>query len=178
MRLSPDETAYLVNLTGAEAQQLLAATEDDTAHSLFETSVSCIGGATCQVGMRDSQGLLQACVRAVREAGLPDGALPQMHISGCNSSCATHQTGVLSFRGGAKPVGGKPQPAFTLFAGGDSRQGRETMAREVGSILESEVPQFLVALGKAAAESGQDFAAWYEKDPQGVEAVARPFVEK
>lgn len=178
MRLSPDETAYLVNLTGAEANQLLAATEDDTAHSLFETSVSCIGGATCQVGMRDSQGLLQACVRAVREAGLPDGALPQLHISGCNSSCATHQTGVLSFRGGAKPVDGKPQPAFTLFAGGDSRQGRETMAREVGSILESEVPQFLVTLGKAVAESGQDFAAWYEKDPQGVEAVARPFVEK
>lgn len=178
MRLSPDETAYLVNLTGAEAQQLLAVTEDDTAHSLFETSVSCIGGATCQVGMRDSQALLHACVKAVREAGIPDGALPQLHISGCNSSCATHQTGVLSFRGGAKPVGGKPQPAFALFAGGCSRQGGEAMAREVGSILETEVPRFLVELGKAVAASGTDFAAWYGEDPQRVEAVARPFVEK
>ncbi|MFQ6841491.1 MAG: nitrite/sulfite reductase, partial [Agathobaculum sp.] len=91
MRLAPDEAAYIVNLTGAEAEKVIAATPH-SAQSLFETSVSCIGGATCQVGMRDSQGLLAACVAAVREAALPDGALPQIHISGCASSCGTHQT--------------------------------------------------------------------------------------
>ena len=91
MRLAPDETAYIVNLTGDEAKLVLAATGDG-AETLFETSVSCIGASICQVGVRDSQALLSACVHAVREAGIPDGALPQSHISGCPSSCGTHQT--------------------------------------------------------------------------------------
>ena len=113
LRLAPDETAYIVNLTGREAAQVLDATGDG-ARTLFETSVCCIGGATCQVGLRDSQGLLRACVQAVREAELPDGALPQIHISGCPSSCGTHQTGTLGFRGASRLVEGKPQSAFTL----------------------------------------------------------------
>ena len=51
MRLAPDEAAYIVNLTGAEAEKVIAATPH-SAQSLFETSVSCIGGATCQVHAR------------------------------------------------------------------------------------------------------------------------------
>ena len=176
MRLSPDETAYLVNLTGDQAETLLAATEEDTAHSRFETTVSCIGGATCQVGMRDSQALLRECVQAVRAAGLPDGALPQMHISGCNSSCGTHQTGVMGLRGGAKVVDGKAKPGFTLFLGGASRQGEEAMGRELGSIAQEDVPRFLVELGRAVAESGQDFAAWYGEDPRRVEEIAKAYL--
>lgn len=65
LRLAPDETAYIVNLTGKEAEKILALTED-TARTLFETSVSCIGASICQVGVRDSQALLSACVKAVR----------------------------------------------------------------------------------------------------------------
>ncbi len=170
MRLSPDESAYLVNLTGAQAQKVLALTEPDSARSLFETSVSCIGGATCQVGLRDSQGLLAACVAAVREAELPDGALPQIHISGCPSSCGTHQTGVLGFRGASKVVDGRPQSAFTLFVGGEDRQGREAMGREVGVILEERIPAFLVEVGRAAAAQG--FASWREAHPAALEEIA------
>ena len=53
--------------------------------------------------------LLQACVEAVREADIPNGALPQMHISGCPSSCGTHQTGEIGFRGAVKRVGDQPK---------------------------------------------------------------------
>ena len=175
LRLAPDEAAYIVNLTGAEAEKVLAATAD-SARSLFETSVSCIGGATCQVGMRDSQGLLAACVAAVREANLPDGALPQMHVSGCASSCGTHQTGSIGFRGASKLVDGKPQSAFTLFVGGCDQQGKEAMGRELGAILESKIPAFLVELGKAVAASGMDFAAWRESDPEGIDRIAAPYL--
>ncbi len=59
MRLAPDETAYIINLTGTEAEKVLAVTMD-TAETLFETSVSCIGASICQVGVRDSQALLAA----------------------------------------------------------------------------------------------------------------------
>ena len=171
MRLSPDESAYLVNLTGAQAQKVLALTEPDSARSLFETSVSCIGGATCQVGLRDSQGLLASCVRAVREAQLPDGALPQIHISGCPSSCGTHQTGALGFRGASKAVDGKPRSAFTLYVGGDARQGQETMGRELGVILEDRIPAFLVEIGQAAAAQG-GFFPWRDVHPAALEEIA------
>ena len=175
LRLAPDETAYIVNLTGREAAQVLAATGDG-ARTLFETSVCCIGGATCQVGLRDSQGLLRACVQAVREAELPDGALPQIHISGCPSSCGTHQTGTLGFRGASRLVEGKPQSALTLYAGGEQAQGREAMGREVGVLLEADIPAFLVELGRAVTGSGKDFAAWYRDDPQGVDRLAAPYL--
>ena len=175
MRLAPDEAAYIINLTGAEAEKVIAATPDSAA-SLFGTSVSCIGGKTCQVGMRDSQGLLTACVQAVREAGLPDGALPQIHISGCPSSCGTHQTGALGFRGASKIVDGKPQSAFTLFVGGQDRQGSEAMGRELGAILEGDIPAFLVELGKAVAASGMDYAAWSAADPAAIDRIAAPYL--
>ncbi len=176
MRLSPDESAYIVNLTGSQAQKVLALTEADSARSLFETSVSCIGGSTCQVGMRDSQALLAACVEAVRQAGLPDGALPQVHISGCPSSCGTHQTGVLGFRGASKLVEGKPQSAFTLFVNGSDRQGEEAMGREVGVMLEKDIPAFLVALGRAVADSGKDFTAWKQADPEALDRLAASYL--
>ena len=173
MRLSPDETAYLINLNGAEARTMLNLTHD-SAKTLFESSVSCIGGTVCQVGLRDSQGLLAACVAAVRDAGIPDGALPRIHISGCPSSCGTHQTGVIGFRGASKLVDGKPQSAFTLFIGGDSRQGQEVMGRELGVILETHIPAFLVEVGRAA--SGQGFAAWRRTDPAALEAIAARYL--
>ena len=176
MRLAPDETAYLVNLTGAQAARLAALTETDTAQSLFETSVSCIGASICQVGVRDSQALLAACISAVREAGLPCAVLPQIHISGCPSSCGTHQTGALGFRGAAKVVDKKPRPAFTLYVNGCETQGRETMGRELGVILEEQIPAFLVALGRAVADTGMTWFQWAAQNPEGIDQIAAPYL--
>lgn len=176
LRLSPDESVYIVNLTADEVGKVLEVTKNG-AKSVFETSVSCIGASTCQIGLRDSQGLLQACIKAVREAGLPEDALPQMHISGCPSSCGTHQTGVIGFRGGGKLVDKKPQSAFVLYVGGNEHQGRETMGKEIGTILETQIPEFIVKLGKEVEKSGMGFYAWREKYPDAIETIAKPYVE-
>lgn len=175
MRLAPDETAYIINLTGAEAQKVLEATPD-TAQSLFETSVSCIGASICQVGLRDSQALLAACIQAVQEANIPDGALPQMHISGCPSSCGTHQTGSIGFRGAAKRVDGEMKPAFVLFAHGCELQGQEAFGAEIGTILADDIPVFLVKLGQIVAESGCSYAEWSAKNPEGIRDAAQAFL--
>jgi ferredoxin-nitrite reductase len=177
VRLAPDETAYIINLNGDEAAKVLAAT-DDSAATLFETSVSCIGASICQVGVRDSQALLAACVAAVREAGLPDGALPQIHISGCPSSCGTHQTGVIGFRGAAKKAEGKAQSAFMLYVGGEERQGEEKMGCEYGTILERRIPEFLVKLGRAVSESGLDFDAWRAQNPEKIREIAEEYTRE
>lgn len=176
LRLAPDETAYVINLTGAEAERVLDITEHNTAKTEFEASVSCIGAAVCQVGVRDSQSLLRACVEAVQEAGLPADALPKIHISGCPSSCGTHQTGVMGFRGAAKKVNGKAESAFLLFLNGCDIQGKEKMGEELGTILESQIPDFLLSLGKAVAAAGVSFAEWNARNPQGVKEIAAPFI--
>lgn len=152
-RIGPDETLYIINLTAEEAQAVLTATADG-AETEFERSVACIGAAVCQQGVRDSQSLLRAAVLAVREAGIPDGALPRVVISGCPSSCAAHQAGELGFQGCVKPVGGKPQPAFKLFLGGSDALGKARFGEPVAVILEKEIPAMLVELGQAAAEQG------------------------
>lgn len=175
VRLAPDETAYIINLTGDEARKIEELTQDGAA-TLFESSVSCIGASICQVGVRDSQELLASCVEAVRKAQIPDGALPQIHISGCPSSCGTHQTGAMGFRGGSKKVDGKAQPGFVFFVNGCEKQGQEVMGRELGTILASDIPQFLVELGKAVAESGMDFDAWNRSDEAALERIAAPYL--
>ncbi len=175
IRLSPDETAYIVNLTGNEAEKVLEVTKN-SALTLFETTVSCIGANICQVGLRDSQGLLRNCVEAVRNTGISSTALPQMHISGCPSSCGTHQTGVIGFRGASKSVDGKMQPAFILFVNGEERQGQEHMGKELGTILEADIPKFIVKLGKCVEESGLDFISWKEKNPEGIEKIAAEYL--
>lgn len=175
IRMTPDEGAYIVNLTGTEAAKVIEITRDH-AQSLFETSVSCIGAEICQIGLRDSRNLLQNCVDAVREAQLPDGALPKIHISGCPSSCGTHQIGTLGFRGATKSVDGKPEPAFILYINGNDIQGKEAFGYEAGTILQSEIPAFLVELGKTVASSGMDFASWYASDPAAIDKIAEKYL--
>lgn len=175
LRLAPDEAAYIVNLTGAEAQKVLDITKD-SAESVFETSVSCIGAEICQIGLRDSQGLLRACVDAVRKAGIPEGALPQIHISGCPSSCGTHQTGKMGFRGAVKKVDGKSCPAFVLYVNGDDRQGSEAFGRELGTVLEEKIPEFLVKVGQTVAASGMDYEAWNRENPAGLDRIAEEYI--
>lgn len=175
LRLSPDESLYVINLTGAEVKKVQAVLSDG-AQTEFETSVACIGASICQVGVRDSQKLLRAAVEAVREANLPEGALPQIHISGCPSSCGTHQIGAIGFRGGVKMIDKKPYPAFVLFYHGCDRQGMEQMGKEIGTMLEEDIPRFLVELGNTVKASGMDFAAWAKETPDGVEKAAGPYL--
>lgn len=177
LRLSPDETAYIINLTGAEALRVLSLTEADSARSPFEQSVSCIGASTCQVGVRDSQALLRAGVEAVRAARLPADALPKIHISGCPSSCGSHQTSRIGFRGGMKKVDGKPQSAFVLNVDGCEIQGGERLGRELGPMLDADIPKFLVEIGQCAAASGMDFDSWYAKNTEEFARIARKYTD-
>ena len=177
LRLAPDETAYIVNLTGAEVVRILAITEDDAAHTPFEASVSCIGASTCQVGVRDSQALLRASVEAVRAANIPANALPKIHISGCPSSCGTHQTSPIGFRGGMKKVDGKPESAFVLNVDGCELQGRESLGRELGAILDGDIPKFLVEVGQTVAASGMDFDTWYDSNADTFAAIAQTYID-
>lgn len=177
IRLAPDETMYIIHLTGEEAQKVLAATEDG-AQSLLETSVACIGASICQVGLRDSQQLLAEIVKQVRAAGIPDGALPQIHISGCTSSCGTHQIGEIGFHGGVKMIDKVATPAFTLHLNGSDAQGMERFGEPAGVILQDNIPAFLVEVGKAAAASGESYGDWKKAHGEQLQEIVERYLVK
>ncbi len=155
-RLSPDEGMYIINLTAFEAEKILALTAD-SAENTFESSIACIGASICQVGARDSQSLLHACVERVRKENFADGVLPQIHISGCPSSCSAHQIAPLGFRGGVKQTPDGPKPAFAVFENGCEIQDEESFGEDLGVMLESEIPEFLAELGKEIASKNMTY---------------------
>lgn len=172
LRLAPDETAYIVNLTAAQAKKFIKLTANDTAATEFEYSTACIGATICQQGLRDAKGLLAKAIKRVREANIPDHALPAIHITGCPSSCATPQVAGLGLRGAAR----ERQSAFILTVGGDSTQGKEKFGREIGVLFEKDIPDFLVKLGQTVAASNLSYREWLLKNPSGVDEVAKDYL--
>lgn len=159
IRLSPDEGMYLINCTAQEAETLLALT-DDGAETLFETSTACIGNHICQLGVRDSQTLLKACIDAVRPYQFTDGVLPKIRISGCPSSCGAHQTAALGFRGGVKQTPEGPKAAYAVFEGGCDRLGEEAFGEDLCVMTEENIPKFLVELGQKIQAAGMTYNGW------------------
>ncbi|MCI9173571.1 MAG: nitrite/sulfite reductase [Lachnospiraceae bacterium] len=162
LRVSPDESLYIINLTAEEARTILALTKDG-ARTYFETSVSCIGASICQIGARDSQGLLKACIERVRRENFPDHVLPKIYISGCPSSCSGHPIAALGFRGGVKQTPEGPKPAFAVYEMGCPLQGEEAFGTELGVMLEAEIPEFLAELGREINARGMVYNDFIQK---------------
>ncbi len=163
IRLTAEEGLYVINCNAAEAARILAATADG-AGTLFETSVACVGNSVCQVGVGDSQALLHSCVEAVRKENFADGVLPKIHISGCPSSCAAHQTAGIGFRGAVKQTPDGPKPAFAIFVGGCAKAGSEILADTGKAIAADKIPRFLVDLGKMVASADTTYENWVFKN--------------
>lgn len=159
IRLTPEEGMYFINCTAEEAMLLFKITGDG-ARTLFETSAACVGADTCQVGIGNAQALLQNCIAAVRQENFADGVLPQIHISGCPSSCAAHQTAAIGFRGGMKQTPKGPVPAFAVFTGGCALKGHEVIADTGKSVAATDIPLFLVALGRMIAMENTTYNKW------------------
>lgn len=175
VRIAPDETLYIINLNASQAKEVVAITEDG-AKNLFETSVSCIGSTVCQIGLRDSQGLLASIIEAVEPYHFADGVLPRIHISGCTSSCGTHQIGKLGFHGASKRVDGKMQPAFAFHVNGTDAQGAEHFGEEWGVMAADVIPEFFVELGQVISDENLTYEVWYAKHPDKLKKIAEKYI--
>ncbi len=174
-RLSPDAGLYVIHLTGQEAEKILELTKD-SAKSLIETSVACIGASVCQAGICDSQKLIREVVKACREAGLREESLPKIHISGCPSSCGTHQTGEIGFHGGIKMVDKVPHHVYTVHLKGCSIQGRECFGNQAGVMEEEQILLFLTELGRTVEESGVSYDRWIRENQTMLYNIARKYM--
>lgn len=174
IRLAPTEGLFFINCTADEAKTLIALT-DDGAKTQFEKSVACIGASICQAGLRDSQALLESCINAVRPYQFADGVLPAIRISGCPSSCSSHQIGALSFRGAGKKTEEGLASAFAVFEGGSDYQGQEHFASEVGVMLTDDIPKFLIELGKAITDAGSTYEKWINEHHDAFLQIAKKY---
>lgn len=164
------------NVTHATYRDLGFAAREDGTFDVY--SAGGLGNKPA-FGVRVAEGVapdqILYYIRAMHELFCAYGN-SQIHISGCPSSCGTHQTGVIGFRGGVKSVNKEVKPAFNLFVKGCCFQGKERMGEELGAILEENIPAFLKALGHAVQESGLDFEGWYAKDAEGIRKIAENFL--
>lgn len=175
VRIAPDESLYIINLTASEAEKVLELTNDG-ANTLFETSVACIGASICQVGARDSQSLLDACIKRVRQENFKDGVLPKIHISGCPSSCSAHQIGPLGFRGGVKQTPDGPKPAFAVFEKGCDVFGKENFGNDLGVMLQDEIPEFFAELGTAITAAGTTYDTFVENHRDAFMTIVEKYI--
>lgn len=175
VRIAPDESLYIINLTASEAEKILTLTADG-ASTLFETSVACIGASICQVGARDSQSLLDACIKRVAQENFKDGTLPKIHISGCPSSCSAHQIGALGFRGGVKQTPDGPKPAFAVYENGSEAFGEEVFGTDLGVILEDKIPDFFVEIGKAVTAAETDYETFVRNNHDDFMAIVEKYI--
>jgi ferredoxin-nitrite reductase len=173
LRITPEEGMYIINCDGDEALRVLDVTAESGEKDI-ELSVACIGASICQQGLRDSQALLRDILEAVKPYDFAPKALPKLHISGCMSSCGTHEIGEMGFHGKVKLVDKKPLPGFTISLNGCDEQGRERFGDDMGVMASDDIPRFMVELGKsvtAAKMTYKQYAA--ERSDELIELVKK-----
>lgn len=174
LRVTPDETIYIINCNGGESKTVLDATSSG-ARKDIEESVSCIGASICQQGLRDSQSLLAEILEAVKPYDFAADALPVLHISGCMSSCGTHQIGSIGFHGKVKMVDKTPVAGFTISINGCDKQSHEHFGEDIGVIASEDIPKFIVKLGKAVTDAKTSYAE-FAKDIDKVIEIAKEYI--
>lgn len=175
VRISPDQNMYVINCNGDEVGKVLELSKQ-WASTPIERSVACIGSEICQQGLRDSQGLLNSILKAVKESDLPGDALPTIHISGCTSSCGTHQIGEIGFHGKVKTVDKKPLPGFSIHLNGCDEQGNERFGEELGVMAADDIPEFLVELGRAVAQSNMSYHEFAKSKNDDLMSIIKKYI--
>lgn len=105
-------------------------------------------------------------MKRVRQEQFADGVLPAIHISGCPSSCAAHQTAIIGLRGGKKQTPDGPKDAFAIYVDGRERCAEEQFGEEIGVMTVENIPEYFARLGQDVSREGLDFTAYLEKYPE------------
>ncbi len=70
----------------------------------------------------------------------------------------------LGFRGGTKQTPDGPKPAFAVYEMGCALRGKENFGTELGIMPQSEIPEFLVELGREISKRGMEYQEFVEKE--------------
>ena len=170
MRLGSDQSIYLTDLDGNIADEIASRYP---VKSKFGSSLACVGYPLCQTGRRNSRGVLKTLTDMEESAGLPDGALPKIAISGCGSSCTCHQLFPIGLRGSSIKTEDGTVSAFEVHIGGSSVAGEEKTGKVIGDVPEASLPELFRTIGKEASEKG--FDEWILTNGERLEELVKAF---
>ena len=89
---------------------------------------------------------------------------------------STIQGIILETTDGVKRIDGVTEPVFTLHVNGCDRQGQEAFGESWGMIKESDIPDFLMEVGKTVQQENTVFATWYEKTPEKLKEIVEKYL--
>ncbi|WP_054743720.1 nitrite/sulfite reductase [Cellulosilyticum ruminicola] len=149
LRLTKEQSMYITDLNGEEAENFISATEDIVVKGIAERILVCTGSNTCQIGLTPTEEVLHGIVERFKDVPKEEYALlPHINLSGCMSACVIPQLSKVGLFGGKKRVGDEARNAYAVCINGH-RSGHGTSLGEVaGLILLEEVPEFLYQLGR------------------------------
>ncbi len=171
IRLSMEESMYARNLTAVQARELLDIIKEANQITRLERSICCIGVPTCQIGIQESQKLLNQILFYFKSHNLKEDLLPSLHISGCLNSCSRHQVNEIGFQGKKKKVDDEVEDVFSLYVGGKVGDGQTHLGKNCGDLLTSQIPAFLYELALDLKAKGLEFNEYllhYEDNFQSI----------
>lgn len=143
VRLSMEESMYIRNLTAEQVEDLMDISKGINQTTRLQKSICCIGVPTCQIGIQNSQKLLDEIISYFKSRELKEDILPSLHISGCHNSCARHQVNEIGLQGKRKRIDDETKDAYSLYMGGKVGEDQTQFAKNYGDLLASQIPSFL-----------------------------------
>lgn len=160
VRLSMEESMYIRNLTAGQVEHLLDITKEINQTTRLRQSICCIGVPTCQIGIQNSQKLLDEIISYFEDQNFKEDILPSLHISGCVNSCSRHQVNQIGFQGKKKRVEDVAVDAYSLYIGGKVREGQTCLAKNYGDLPADRIPAFLYELALELKSRGLEFSEY------------------
>lgn len=176
IRLAMSEGVYFRNLTGEEAEKMLALTEGMGGETQLDESVSCIGAPTCQIGQCNSQEALRCLIHYFDQYPEQKAILPCVHFSGCVNSCGVHQIGKIGFTGKKKKVEGTLQDCFTISLGGNFEVGNTQIGEPYGEIPAKRIPEFLEKLAHEIKQANLSFDDYLKMNEDNIKDLLNPYL--
>lgn len=151
-RLTMNQGFYIINLNGEEADSVLGKIEKLKLNPiLFEITV-CTGSSTCQIGIGDTEALVQNIHRRFRNISPKvQNSLPTIHISGCLNSCAAHQIAEIGLCGKKARVDGELKDVYTVFRGGKKDVNGAVFGQVVEEVPAEDIPEMLYQMTKTVS---------------------------
>ena len=160
IRIGMTEGMYILNLNGKEAEKILEVSKKISGNSSLEESICCIGVPICQMGIQNSQKMLNTIIDYFRENVDKETMhkLPRLYISGCPNSCGVHQIGSIGLTGKMKNIDGTPTDVFEIYICGNFEVGKSRLGTSIGDLKATDIPEFLHELAKITEGDFFDFA--------------------
>ena len=170
------EGFYMINLDEATALKLLELTDGLGGETKLTQSVSCIGVPTCQMGILNSQELLDNIISYFNHKKYKKDILPRVYISGCPNSCGVHQIGSIGFAGKKKRIENVITDCYTLYIGGSFHADHVRLGIPLGDIPSPLIPEFLYKLALQLESLNINFDTWFETDQDSLTAFIQPYL--